>query len=283
MSLLANDRLTTTLFLAGAVHAVIILGVTFTIGRPASMAPGLEVLLVSDELPEAHANDHASYLSQRTQRGSGNTRDQPTGSPRIAPPAPPGEQGERETTEATPTTRLSTTSPQPDIAYYQPEAESQRLPPVVGEANVQRYETGRGDAPELVLRGDPGTGHWLVADTQKSLVAPYLDAWRRKVERLGTLNYPNAARLASGSASPVIEVRLRSDGLLLSAAVQRSSGQPELDQAALNILKAASPFEAFPAELADAYGSLRFAYQWEFIGGRQAGTVTASTNGASAP
>ena len=36
--------------------------------------PGLEVLLVSDELPEADKNPTATYLAQRTQIGSGNTR-----------------------------------------------------------------------------------------------------------------------------------------------------------------------------------------------------------------
>ena len=32
------------------------------------------MLLVSDELPEADKNDTATYLAQRTQTGSGNTR-----------------------------------------------------------------------------------------------------------------------------------------------------------------------------------------------------------------
>ena len=50
--------------------------------------------------------------------------------------------------------------------------------------------------------------------------------------------------------------------------IRKSSGIPELDQAALEILKLASPFDPFPAELAQEYRLLRFAYEWQFVGGR---------------
>src|SRR5580704_10458086 len=69
-----RDRLLTTLFLAALLHGLVILGITFN--TPASgrdAAPGLQVLLVSDEVPESEQNDSATYLAQRTQMGSGNT------------------------------------------------------------------------------------------------------------------------------------------------------------------------------------------------------------------
>src|SRR3569833_596574 len=71
-----RDRLFVMLFLAALAHGLIILGVTFNsaLGDKGG-APGLEVLLVSDEVPEADRNDSATYLAQRTQLGSGNTRD----------------------------------------------------------------------------------------------------------------------------------------------------------------------------------------------------------------
>src|SRR5579871_6693489 len=68
------DRLLTTLFLAALLHGLVILGVTFNADAgDRGRAPGLEVLLVSDELPEADRNPTATYLAQRTQLGSGNT------------------------------------------------------------------------------------------------------------------------------------------------------------------------------------------------------------------
>jgi hypothetical protein len=71
-----RDRLFVMLFLTALAHGLVILGLTFnsSLGQRGG-APGLEVLLVSDEVPEADRNDSATYLAQRTQLGSGNTRD----------------------------------------------------------------------------------------------------------------------------------------------------------------------------------------------------------------
>ena len=67
-----RDRLTTTVFMAALVHGVIIVGVTFGgVKHDKPGAPGLEVLIVSDDVPEARRNDDAAYLAQRTQLGSG--------------------------------------------------------------------------------------------------------------------------------------------------------------------------------------------------------------------
>ena len=39
------------------------------------------------------------------------------------------------------------------------------------------------------------------------------------------------------------------------------------------ILRLASPFDPFPPELARDYRVLRFAYEWQFVGGRLADTA----------
>ena len=123
------------------------------------------------------------------------------------------------------------------------------------------------------LRGPQRDELWITPDTRAATLAPYLDAWRRKVERIGTLNYPTAARSVS-QASPVLEVGITASGSLDKAVVRRSSGNPQLDQAALAILKLASPFDPFPPELAAQYRVLRFAYEWQFVGGRVARGAT---------
>ena len=62
-----RDRLLTMLFLAALLHGLLILGLTFNSSADGhSGAPGLQVLLVSDEVPEAESNDTATYLAQRT-------------------------------------------------------------------------------------------------------------------------------------------------------------------------------------------------------------------------
>ena len=70
-----SERLVAMLFLAALLHAIVILGLTFVAtGQGGERdTPQLDVLLVTDEIPEAQSNDQAVYLAQRTQAGSGNT------------------------------------------------------------------------------------------------------------------------------------------------------------------------------------------------------------------
>ena len=68
--------------------------------------------------------------------------------------------------------------------------------------------SGRGDAVELLLRGKANEEHWVTPDTRASRLAPYLADWKRKVERVGTLNLPSAVRNAGLSGSPVVEVEI---------------------------------------------------------------------------
>jgi protein TonB len=83
-------------------------------------------------------------------------------------------------------------------------------------------------------------------DTQEALFAGYLAAWKQRVEQLGTLNFPDAARRAGMTGNPVLEVAIGADGGLREIIVVRSSQQKLLDQAALRILRLAAPFEPFP-------------------------------------
>ncbi len=285
-----RERLSSMLFLAAIAHALVILGISFGVAREGAAPPGLEVLRVSEELPEASDNPDAAYIAQRSQLGAGNTHVLPTGSPsEQAPPLPPsaseraGEPGQADAA-AGEAPVLATSGHSPVIRWLgQGLVAGGGLPAPEQEAAAGPVRHGRGDAQELVLRGDPKTGRWLNPDTRQSRLAPWLDGWRRRVEHIGTLNYPSAARRDAFSGSPVIEVAVASDGRLVEAIIQRSSGHAEVDQAALQILRLASPFDAFPPELAHEYGALRFAYQWEFVAGQlKEGSVTVGA-GAPAP
>lgn len=272
-----RDRLLAMLFLAALLHGLLILGVTFNTplisGRG---APGLRVLLVSDQLPGAQRNPTATYLAQRTQLGSGNTRHDVlpntpvlrAGRPAAAhgghTAAPPGRPAQRGAERVLTTTGWSTR-----VTYRISSA-----PGSLGGMPVPGADGALGSSADrpVRLRG-PKRALWVSADTRSAIVAPYLVAWRRKVERIGTLNFPVAAREASPHADPVIEVAINSNGRLVRAVIRRSSGDPALDQAALAILHLASPFEPFPPNLAQRYRILRFTYEWQFEGGRARGSV----------
>ncbi len=278
----SRERLVTMLFLTALLHAILLLGVTFSAGVRGRTTPGMEVLLVTEDAPAVDSNDKAAYAAQRSQRGAGNSRLAATSSP--AARATSANDEDTDNNRAGDGTLLRTSASAPEARYLGTVLTVAARRSTRRDENRSDSQSGRGDGLELVLRGDPATGKWISPDTRALKLAPYLDGWRRKIERLGTLNYPASALRGRQHASPVIEVALRSDGSLQSAAVQRGSGDVALDQAALNILRLASPFSPFPPELAADYGVLRFAYQWEFeAGAAGTGTVTAPTNGASAP
>ena len=285
-----RDRLTTTVFMAALVHGVIIVGVTFGganhDNKPA--ASGLEVLIVSEDVPEARTNDQATYLAQRTQLGSGNTLDPGEAHSLRATADYAAHNGRIDGTTladdsgallATADNRsLTTSAPMPEILYFAPPASLTEMTevPVLTEGNNERDKLGVDEQEEQKVRGAQRDELWVTPDTREALVAPYLVAWRIKIERLGTLNYPQRAWRAPATRNADIEVIILADGKLDSATIQQSSGSAKLDQAALDILKLASPFDPFPKELADKYRHLRFTYSWEFEGGKPAaGTVSA--------
>jgi protein TonB len=281
------DRLLTMLFLAALLHGLVILGLTFSASAgDRGSAPGLEVLLVSDELPEADKNPEATYLAQRTQLGSGDTRDpvaphnRSSSVPKLRHEGSP--QGESLTSRSEMSGGqdervLTTVAWSTDVRYLTDAGSSgavRERPLLIDEPPVAQPGPQDEEGPAK-LRGPEREELWITPDTRAATLAPYLDAWRRKVERIGTINYPTAARGAAGQASPVVEVGIAADGTLDRVVIRRTSGNPRLDQAALAILKLASPFDPFPPELAAQYRVLRFAYEWQFVGGRVAsGTLS---------
>jgi protein TonB len=69
----------------------------------------------------------------------------------------------------------------------------------------------------------------------------------------------------------VLEVAIRADGSLQQVTVRRSSGQRELDNAAIRSVRLAAPFDPFPPGMRERYPVLRFAYEWQFMTGRASG------------
>jgi len=274
----AEDRLATAVFLAALLHGLVILGIRFT--SPSSdeqPLPTLEVLLVP-EGPAEPANPEASYISGRDQRGTGTTRERlrtslPEASARLLEHAgEPG--GEAFAPPASNTaaggTRVLASSSQ-DARHVQAGDELERAEstavPIESRPLPQVGVHASAAEEALRLRGTPAPDDRLLADTRESAIAEYLDGWKRRIERVGTVNFPDAARRSALSGNPVLEVSIGADGHLERVVVRRSSGHPELDAAALRIVRLASPFDPFPPAMRDSYPRLRFAYEWQFLKG----------------
>jgi protein TonB len=281
----ANDRMLTTCFLAALLHGIIILGVSFSSTSSSSAdegAPGLEVVLVNDRAPKVADNPNARYLSQRSQLGSGNTLKRersviPKSSlmsvDRLGVPSGEGLDAQQSGADTGAEDLVATHSPSEKIFYFASSTavkESSELPLLL-EKRPDLAMTPNDDGIELRLRGEAKHELWIAADTRESDVAVYLDSWRRKIERVGTMNFPNVARREKLSGTPVIEVTIGADGKLLQTVVRRSSGHAEIDEAAMRILKLAAPFDPFPSDLSAKHDQIRIAYEWQFLGGASQG------------
>jgi len=104
---------------------------------------------------------------------------------------------------------------------------------------------------------------FIGARTEEYKPAQYIEDWRNKIERIGNLNYPEAAR-GRLYGSLVVYIEIKSSGELERVEVQRSSGHRVLDEAAVRIVRLAAPYAPFPPEMREQFDILAFARTWTF-------------------
>lgn len=287
----SNDRLGSTLFVAALIHGVVILGVTFTVTSfDDKKVPSLNVALVVDTGKEELAVDTADFLSNRNQRAAGQAAKgtRPTTALSAAQPlTQAGDPQGADLTDGTPrdstqsAEQVVTRGESPEQVAAQPQPTDDPAPTRQRSASLFQQTGPQTTAMELSLRAELPNGsddaRTLLAtpSTRQSGLAEYLDGWRRRVERIGTANYPAELLGDPNAGRPTLEVVIGKDGQLVDIVVRQSSGDKALDQAALKILRLASPFEPLPQVIRKDYDVLRFAYDWDFFDNarRQASTA----------
>lgn len=275
----AADRLGLTLFLAAALHGLVILGVGFAPSDDASELPrALDVVLVQQETDTAP--DKADYLSNVDAAGGG------TSEPRERPRAPVSSP-ERSARGGLAPAPLEAGAPEPAAATPEPvlaRRESETLAPSEREQRETRTELNRRQPEEieyearvaklaaevdnaLVEYAQRPRKLFVTARTRASVAAGYMHDWVETVERIGNTNYPEDARRDGLSGALVLVVAVGADGSLHDVHVRASSGQPILDRAAERIVRMAAPFRGFPEELREETDLLYITRTWEFTSG----------------
>jgi protein TonB len=274
-----NDRFTVSILLAMGLHVLILLGVSFTLDlNPLRRAAEtLDVVLVSFRSEEAP--EEADFLAQATQRGGSDAQeaDRPARDSASALPS----EGEGEMP-------LSSELQQPEQsqeARQQVISATEQARPVQQVTRVEQPEPEFPTAAELMrqrmrvaqlqerlqddeeLRSRFKRRRFISANTQEYEFASYMQAWVAKVERVGNLNYPPEARRRKLVGDLLMTVGINQDGSVESINIRRSSGMPELDQAARRIVMLAAPFAPLPSNIATQVDVLHITRTWKFSTG----------------
>jgi len=273
-----SGRLSSTLFVTALAHGIVILGITFSgaVNSPESESTILKVSLVT-AASQREVTD-AEYLADQDHAGSGATLDATRPTTSISTTDLMNLQGEQrgadladtQVREAVPAAETLLTSGDSDIEIAaEPNAPDETAPQQERAASMIAINSRQSHAAELDINmqsphndTDDPTG----PNAMQSILAVYLSDWRTRVERIGTANFPREF-LAGNQATrrPTLEVAIAPDGSLSDIVVQQTSGDRAVDQAAVNILRLAAPFDALPQAVEQAYGEIRFAYEWDFF------------------
>jgi protein TonB len=271
------DRLPAMLFLAALVHGILIIGITFNpeLTNPFADAISLEVTIVADPDQQIDRPDEAAYLAQASQEGSGNITDQIRPSAPLQSAMPADNEGREDGTAVTDAKSHERSADE----VLTTENESDREVPIDPRTEPQQQdavaiamEAGaevtlplpQEDEASFLLTDDDPQQLVISADTSESVAAAYLDAWKRRIEAVGAAYLPELGEIGKLSGSPTMLVRIGENGELLDARVSRSSGSAILDLASVDIIQRASPFDEFPAEMAEEYDTVAFEYKFLF-------------------
>jgi protein TonB len=108
---------------------------------------------------------------------------------------------------------------------------------------------------------------FLGARAEEYRFARYVEDWRGKVERIGNLNYPEAARSQRLYGDLLLTVAIRADGSVESVEINRSSGKKILDAAAVRIVQLAAPYAGFPPDIRRDTDIIHITRTWTFTRG----------------
>lgn len=274
-----GDRLSFTLFLAVALHAALILGVTFTYVTSKPSTHTMEVTLAHQRTKLTP--EKADFLAQLNQVGSGALEEKALMS---APTEAQFQDAEiRETSLDIPQNKsykpveqkqtAITTKAITDQTFTVDNAATETAPQRAEFENRKSLKTRSLEIASLEARIDrqrqvyakrPRIKRLTSLSTAASSDAFYLNSWRRKIESVGNLNYPQEARKNKLYGSLRLVVAILPDGSLKEVEILESSGHTVLDDAAVRIVRLSAPYAPFPDELRQSTDVLEIIRTWQF-------------------
>lgn len=273
-----DERLRVTLLFSLILHAVVVLGITFEYEDPGARMPSLDVILVQSAAQDAP--DKADFLANAAQVGGG--EDDIAKRPRdfVTGPVPkntdglaplPQIAGAPKPQKATPISVLGGGDADFQVQKLeQAQTETPELKRVTSQELIERsMEMARLSAEldrERNLYAKRPKRKFVSANTREYAYAAYMRAWVARIERLGTVNYPEQAKRLGISGDVLLTAAVRRDGSLESIELIQSSGHDFLDMAARRVVEMGAPYPPLPKN-ADNIDVLHITRTWQWLPG----------------
>ena len=269
------DLIGATLLFSLLLHGVLLLGITFGYVKPKPSLPTLDVTLV--DVANREKPEQADFLAQASNRGGGEQDkaarpSQPFSGPLPKPDPGMAEHAQEATAarpqDATPD-RLLTTTGNSRFSVSSDSAQPQRSDSTLPAADADRV---RMEAAQLAAEkrriqeayAKRPKKKFISSNTSEYAYAGYMRNWVDRIERVGNLNYPDAARRQKLHGDVLLTVTLDRDGKVIGIEIIGSSGHELLDKAAERIVRLAAPFPSLPADK-ERIDELNITRTWQFM------------------
>tara|TARA_B100000405_G_scaffold61095_1_gene41646 strand:- start:623 stop:1519 length:897 start_codon:yes stop_codon:yes gene_type:complete len=274
-----SDRLSFALFLAAALHTALLFGVTFDYVSSQTVSKTLEVTLAQHRIDDRP--DDPDYLAQINQIESGSSAEKQllasTADPssvisQIGAAYPKSQRWKKELNERQ-DNRVISSQPSLEKQLIHDkrlvDKSSQQPEPIISNSfKARAFEIVNLEAKlerqNQIFTNMPRVKRITSLSTAASADAFYLNSWRRKIEKVGNLNYPVEARKRKLYGSLRLLVAIEADGSLRRVKILESSGHKMLDDAAVRIVRLSAPFAPFPDELRATTDLLEIIRTWQF-------------------
>lgn len=265
--------------MAVMIHCVIILGITFADTPATSTASTLEITLAMHD--SSSQPEDADYIAQHNQQGSGTTDEKAELTTRqealyndLQIKETGMQRQQKQEPKPSNTSQLASevvTSAASNV--FNVSLQEQPLPQQAQSETLDRDQQLSQDIASLRARLDqrqqayakrPRIHRITSVSTKSSDDALYQYQFQQKVEQIGNENYPVQARRQNIEGDVQLVVVLKPNGTIQEIVVEKSSGQPILDAAAIRSVRASAPFPPFPRKMREKADLLEIIRTWRF-------------------
>ena len=275
----SNDRLTFTLIIAAAIHALLVFAISFGLTDINSNIPQtLEVTLAFHKSTEKV--EEADYLAQVDQQGSGTLEDKALPSTTEQSVFQDNNIRKANPVEKEATAPIKPTEEKPVVTTIaeadrttQGKKFEEKLPNQTKEGPTQTLLERSVEIASLeaqlawqreLYAKRPRIHRLTAASTMSAVDASYVDAWARKIEKVGNVNYPQEALQKHLGGDVRVMVSLLPNGTVKEIEILKPSGYKVLNDAVKSIVRLASPFAPFPEEVRKERDVLEIIRTWSF-------------------